>query len=516
MTSETRGNLSVVLRLLDRWTVAAALLVIGYLAFSFFALQIAIENHSGGLGSSIMDGMDGLAMTDKWDLQANLRESRIFMQLIMWGFYPASALFKLICGDTWQAMYLMLGMSIVTVTSGACMVFIYSREVLRDSLVSFLLVVLYFLLPAVFANTVYWYGQPPFLLLMGALYIMRWRLNWVAVPVVILASGCHPVSVPVFAGLAWAAFKAPLRGNPPLMPGFDRRDAVAARNWRLSLILCVVLTVWAIILVVGSRAGVSVSQRGLLWDFFIGKFHSAVIPTNLVQVFFFFLPMLFLPLSNAVWLPAVGIALAYGVFGSQGVVTGFSLPLVGFSMLAMVHRMQGLVVNTRRTVVVAAIVTAVGVNLFVPWPNLFPLMVEPLTGGALSPSSWVVNPQEAAINKLIEEKIPENTKSCLSTWQIGPVLAQRCQKVTALSFPFRRQTYELKDFLDIGDRGRIAAGHWDFILVDLRRERNSVGLDVLIRRIQDAGKWEVAGRTGEVVLYRRIAQGVGAKGLVRL
>lgn len=496
----------------DVWYVLTWVVLLGYAAVGFLVLDVAILNHAGGLCSSIMDAVDALGLTDIWELQANLRESRVYMQMMMWGFYPTDGLFSLVFGDSWTALYLNLAYSIVTIIVSGWVIRRYSMDLLDDSRTSFLLVVLFLLLPAVFANTIYWYGQPVFVMLMGALYLMRRGRNWLALPLVIWALGCHPMTVPVFFGMALVAFRLPLvRGLEPLLPGLDSRDAQAARSWRFALILTILMTLWTGFLVVMSRLGQTSGTRGLLWAFFAGKVDSGSIPINVIQVFFFFLPVLFIPLLNLSWLPAMAAILGYMLLGSQGVVTGFSLPAAGFTMVAMAHGIRRWTASTRWKVVLAGIVVAVGVNLLVPWVNLFPMAVEPLTGGLFSQHSWNVQAEEASINNLVTRNIPAGTGHCLTTWQIGPVMASRCEKVMTLSFPFRRDKYELQDFLDTGDRGRIDSCFWDFVLVDLRRERKTEGIDRLTSRIEAAGCWDVAGRTGEAVLYRsRRATGVNA------
>lgn len=488
----------------DCWLVMTWVVMVSYAVLGLLALHVAIANHAGGLATSIMDGVDSLGLSRIWELQASLDESRIWMQLMMWGFHPSHGLFSLFFGDSWPTLYLDLLYSLLAVLAGGFIVFFYSRQVLADSRTSFLLVFLYFLLPVTFANTVYWYGQPVFVMVMGAMYLLRRERYVPAAILVIWAHGCHPMTAPVFLCLTWASFRMDLKGRPPILPGFEGRDPVAARSWRFSFALFVALSLWTAFLVLMSRLTDSSSTRGLLWDFFSGKLDASALPFNIWQTVFFFLPMLFLPFASLVWIPSIAVFSAYMLFGSQGVVTGFVLPAAGFSMLAAAWFMIRLPAKTRALLAGTAVVAALLVNLLVPWPTLFPMQPEPLTGGIFAHHSWAVQPAESAINSMIDEQIPEGTARCLTSWQIGPVMARRCHKVTTLSFPFRRQEYALGDFLDQGDRGRIADGWWDFILVDIRREAYSERLYDLLHRIEYSGRWEVAGRTGESVLYRRV------------
>ena len=489
---------------LDCWHFMTWVVMASYVVLGVLAIHVAIANHAGGLATSIMDGVDALGLSDIWELQANKRESRIWMQLMMWGFHPSHGLFSVFFGDSWPTLFLDLLYSMLVVLAGGFIVFRYSRQVLSDSRTSFLLVFLYFLLPVTFANTVYWYGQPVFVMVMGALYLMRRGNHLPAALLVIWAHGCHPMAAPVFLTLSWASFRMDLKGRPPILPGLDRRDAVAARSWRFSLVMFAALSAWTGFLVLMSRLADSSSTRGLLWDFFSGKFDPSALPFNFSQTVFFFLPMLFLPFASLVWLPSLVVFTGYMLFGSQGVVTGFVLPAAGFSMLAVAWSMIRLSGKPRAWLAGGAVVAALLVNLLVPWPALFPMQPEPLTGGIFAHHSWSVQAGESAINSMIYEQIPAGTDRCLTSWQIGPVMARQCRNVTTLSFPFRRQEYALGDFLDSGDRGRIADGWWNFILVDTRREANSERLSELFHRIEYSGRWEVAGRTAEAVLYRRV------------
>ncbi len=477
-----------------------------YAAIGVIVLNVALENHAGGLATSIMDAVDSLGLSDMWELQANLRESRLSMHLMMWGFFPIDWFNGTVFGENWRALYADLLSSIGWVVLTGYMAWLYAREVLRDERTAFLLLVLYFLLPAAFANTIYWYGQPVFVALMLALFAMRRGWNWLGVLLVVWALGCHPMTVPVFAGLAWGSFLPHRDRWGQLLPGVDPDGVAARRSFRVSVAVCVVLSIWTAILVIMSRMDDSESTRGLLWHFFKGKLEPQALPHNFIQVVFFLLPLFLLPVFNVTWMPVLAAIIGYMVLGSQGVVTGFLLPATGLVVSAAAHWLKRVAAATRWKIALAGVVVAVLTNLLVPWMVLFPMMPDPLTGGLFAHHSWHVQEQEAATNSLIRENIPEGTPRCLTTWQIGPVMAQRCDFVTTLSFPFRRETYHLRDFLDSGEQGRIASGWWDYILVDLRRERTADGLDELLERIRAAGVWEVAGRTGEVVLFRRAAQ----------
>lgn len=487
------------------WQVLTWIVMAAYAVIGVFVLNVAIENHAGGLATSIMDGADSLGLSGMWELQANLREDRVWFHLMMWGFIPIDGFASLLFGDSWQTFYLDLLSSIGWVILTGVLVWQYAREVLRDERAAFLLVVLYFLLPASFANAIYWYGQPVFVLLMLALFAMRRGWTWLAVLLTVWALGCHPMAVPVFFGLAWGAFRPHKRWNgAPLLPGVDPAGEKARRCWKISLATCVVLTLWTGFLVVMSRLGDTSSTRGLLWDFFSGKLEPGALPRNVIQVVFFLLPMLFLPVINLTWLAALIAIAGYMILGSQGIVTGFLLPATGFAVAAMAHWMQRLSSSVRWKVALGGILIAVAGNLLVPWSVFFPMAVEPLTGGLFARHTWQVQAQEAATNEMIRQNIPAGTDRCLATWQTGPVMSQRCDFVTTLSFPFRRETYRLQDFLDTGDRGRVASGWWDYILIDLRRERTAAGLDSLLERIESAGCWEVAARTDEAVLFRKV------------
>lgn len=484
------------------WRVLSCFVMAAYAFVGFLAVNTAIGNHAGGLATSIMDGVDSLGLSSIWELQSNLRENRLYMMLMMWGFQPIDGLISLFFGDTWTTLYLDLFTSVLFVVVGGWVVFRYSLDVANDPRLTFLLVVVYFLLPVTFANTVYWYGQPVFIMIVGSIYLMRRGWRWPAVLLMIWAHGCHPMSTPVFLGLSWSAFKMDLKGRRPILPGLEKRDRASAISWRVSWITCAVLALWTVFLVVGSRLVDFGSERGLLWDFFKGKFDSGTIPLNFSQTVFFLLPMLFLPLFSRVWAPALIIFIGYMLFGSQGVVTGFVLPGAALSMLASGHFLGGLKPRVRTTLASVAVLSAVLVNLLVPWTALFPMYPDPLTGGIFAPHSWAVQAGDSATNTMIRQQIPKNTPRCLTSWQIGPVMAERCDRVTTLSFPFRREKYSLQDFLDFGDNGRIAGGFWDYVLIDTGREAFSPGLDELQRRLDSFG-WQVVGRTGESVLYGR-------------
>ena len=484
------------------WNLLSSLVILVYACLGILAVNVAIGNHAGGLATSIMDSADSLGLSSIWELQANLSESHLYMMLMMWGFNPIASLSSLFFGDTWTALYMDLLFSVFVVVASGWVIFRYSLEVTRDSRITFGLVVLYFLLPVTFANTVYWYGQPVFLMIMAAIYLMRRGYRWPAMAFVVWAHGCHPMAVPAFLGLAWASFKMDLKGQPPILPGLDRRDSGSDRSWRFSLVTCGVLTLWSAVLIIGSKLDDSGTNRGLLWDFFSGKLDSGTIPLNFSQTMFFLLPMLFLPLMSRVWIPALIVFFGYMLFGSQGVVTGFVLPGAAFCMLAMAYVLAKRPERQRRRLTLLAVVSAVLVNLLVPWPALFPMYPEPLTGGVSAPHSWSIQAGESAVNTMIRKQISENTPACLTTWQIGPVMAERCRRVTTLSFPFRREKYTLQDFLDSGDKGRLDSGQWNYILIDLRREAYSPGLENLVERIESSGMWKVADRTAEAVLYR--------------
>jgi len=486
------------------WKYLSFFLMAAYAVVGVVVLNVALENHAGGLATSIMDGADSLGLSAMWELQANLRESRVWFHLMMWGFIPVDGTASLIFGETWKALYFDLLTSIGWVILTGYLVWRYARETLNDDRAAFLLMLLFFLLPAAFANTVYWYGQPVFVALMLALFAMRRGWNWLGALLVIWGLGCHPMAVPTFLGLAWGAFRPHRWSGGQLLAGVDPEGDAARRSWRVSVAVCVALGVWTAFLVVMSKMVDSPSIRGLLWDFFSGKLEPGALPRNLIQVVFFLLPMFLLPLANRTWLPALAAITAYMVFGSQGVVTGFLLPAAGVAMAATAHWMKRLSASARWKLALGGVIVAVAANLLVPWSVFFPMTPDPLTGGLFAHHTWHVQAGEAATNKLIRDNIPEGTDRCLATWQIGPVMAQHCDFVTTLSFPFRRQTYHLRDFLDEGDRGRIDSGWWNFILVDLRRERAADGLDELLERIAASGRWEVAGRSVEAVLFRRI------------
>jgi len=485
------------------WLILSLSMMCAYFVFGLHMLDIAIANHVGGLATSIMDGVDSLGLSGKWELQANLRESRIWMHMMMWGFWPIDGLFSLFFGDTWTTLYLGLVVSLLAVALSGFLVWRYVLVITRDERTAFLVALVFFLLPAAFINTIHWYGQPVFVLLVFALFAMKRGWNWVAVPLVIWAHGCHPMATPVFLGLAISAFGPRLPGIPEsLMPGVDRKSEQARRSFRFAVALCLILAVWTAFLVVMSRMGNSTDQRGLLWDFFKGKFDPAVWPLNLMQTFYFLLPMLLLPLFNLTWLPAFGFFLAYVVLGSQGIVTGFLLPGAGLAAASFGHFLRRFKEATRVKLALSGVALALLANLLVPWTVFFPLGAEPLTGGLFSYHSWHVRPREAAINQMVSDHIPAGTARCLTTWQIGPSLASRCDRITTLSFPFRRDAYTMRDFLDTGDRGRIESGGWDFILVDLHREHHAEGLDELLQRILSFGRWEVVGDTGDALLFR--------------
>ena len=61
-----------------------------------------------------------------------------------------------------------------------------------------------------------------FVMVMGALYLMRRGNHLPAALLVIWAHGCHPMAAPVFLTLS-RIFRMDLKGRPPILPGLDRR-----------------------------------------------------------------------------------------------------------------------------------------------------------------------------------------------------------------------------------------------------------------------------------------------------
>ncbi len=487
----------------NTWLVASLVLLALHAIALYFAMENALANHFGGFGSSVVDGFDLLGMTRKWEIQLNLPESRFFMYLINWGFYPSAWISRLIFGDTWSALHFQLGLSFLTVTAGGLFILAYAREVMDDDRASFFLTLVYLLLPASFGPAIGWYGQPVFIHLMVAIYLMKYGYNKAAIPLVVWAHACHPMAVPAFLALACSAFRMNPAGRLPILPGLDVRDSKSRRSWKYALWTSIALAVWTLILLIGSRTGDSSANRDVLWSFFTGKFSNSEVHANFVSTVYFFVPLLFVAVVNRTWLPFIVLTAAYMTFASQGVVTGFSLPAAVLSVMAAAHGLATRAPVERLKKSLAAVAVVVLMNLFVPWAQLFPLTVEPLTGGLFAPGSWMVNPEEQAIDELVSNNIPEGTPRCLSSWQLSLALGKRCQKVTTLTNPFRREPYDMNSFLELGDRGRILSGHWDFILVDLKREKYSTGLEMLLDRIRSSDEMEIAGRTNDTILFKK-------------
>lgn len=454
----------------DRGWVIAVVLVSAYVLASVFAVSNAIDGNLDGYAMIMVEGYDSLGYNDSaLDVPVNnllardahwLMPSLTIMYLVFVFLPGLGAL---------ASIWMTYGLGILFTAVGALLIFAHGRKVLSGMLAPLGLMALFLALPATFGVTVYWQQNPNLVLLYGSLFLLA-RGNFAGfLALSLIQVGFHPIAIPVVAAIAWAALVAPLGGRPPLLPGLEKRDFVTRRRWMTTIwVLGAVFVIELLAMVAFLLAG---DHQSLSWYFLwrkvdvTGLQQLRNLPINLL----FFAPLLFLPLANRLTWPAILPLVLYTFVGPQSLATALSSLVIGVAFLSFLHKVASASAITKNLLIYWGLTVAVVIQLFLPWRMLFPMWRDTWPGGLLSAAAYTAPPNQQRLNAVIEKKIPVNTGTCLTNFELVPRILTRCDVVTPLTYPARKESWDINDFVERFDDGRIERGYFDVIFLDYQR-----------------------------------------------
>lgn len=480
--------------------LAAAWAVLG-----IAAVLVAFRRHDAGISLIVTEGLRGLGfLAGSVDLPIDAARGRDVAPLMsgLWLMIRTGVVWVSSQFGTGVGLRMVYYTSAVLSAIGAWLVFDHARRTLSSPGAALLAMVLFLLLPATFALSVFWQQSPNLVLLFASLWALQaGRFGWYLV-LTLLQCSLHPLAAPVSLAVAWAALRAPSFGLPPLRPGLEDRAPSAFRRFRIAaamhgaiLVLTIGFVAWRALTVAGDGS--------LSWYFIVRKFdYSSAeplrnLPTNLLYL----LPLGFLPLLDRALLPALLPLLAYVFLGTQGGASGLASLVLGVTFLAFLHLVSGFGPRVQSAVLAGGIAVSLALHALVPWTVLFPLMDGPV-GGPFSPATWSVPAREAAVDRLVRDQIPPGSGACVADFARMPLLMERCSLVAPFEYPARHGDRGLADFLEHTDHGRLDAGGWSFLLVDRDRLRDDPELPGVIQSIDGGGRYEVAGEVEGATLYR--------------
>lgn len=489
-------------RRLDRYQLSALALVLAYGVLATVAISRNFERHAAPYALILIDGC---ACLDSDPSTLDLPNGALQGRDVSW-FIPAlAATYRLFddvlalgpAGTQW-AIYLL---GVLSTCLAALLLHGLARRMLGSPGQALLALGLFLAAPFTFAVTAHWQQSPTIVLLLLSLAALRRRRHLAFLLLTLAQALHHPVLLISALGFAWAVTRPSFHGATRLFglpePGPEEQRAFA----RTATVLVAVFgaqVAWLAIRSVGVEG--SLTGYFLLRKLMVDSLEQLrALPSHLV----FFAPFLLLPFKARRLWPAFLPLVAYVTLGSQGLGSATAGHYQGVTFLAWLTVLEASPTKRRSRLAWAGLVVALLVHLTVPWSTILPTGGREQAGSPLAAATWRVPPHETAIDDLIAAEVPPGTATCLTNYELMPRLTRVCRVTTPITYPARREHIGLRTFLAGAGAQRLAAGHWERVILDPDRLAHDPELPKLLDVLKSLPNLTPIERPGGPIAYRR-------------
>ncbi len=502
MTGSSEMDASPGEPVVNRGGAIAVALVLGYALLATLSIARTFEQHAA---TYALIQVEGYACLESDPSPFDLPAAALAGRDVGWFIPGITAMYRLL--DDVLALS-PEGVQWTTYLSGvawtclaALLLFGLARRMLGSPRAALLALGLFLAAPFTFAVTAHWQQSPTFLLLLLSLEFLRRCRYLLFLGLTLVAALFHPVILMTSLGFAWAATR-PVRGDDDHLLGLpDGGDE--ARRWHrgTATALLVILALQCSWLVVRATGG----GTSLTWYFVLRKLmfstHEQILnlPTHIV----FFAPFLFLPLVTRRMWPVLAPLVAYVVVGSQGLVTATAGHYQGVTFLAWLAAVSRLGPTWRGRATVLGLVVSLALHLLVPWNVVLPVWHRDRGGSPLNADTWRVPDHETAIDATVEAHVPPGTTTCLTNYELVPLLNRSCQRTTPITYPARMERYDLSHFLGGDGARRLASGDWERVILDTERLADDPALPALLQALDARPNLTPLEAPAGIVAYRR-------------